>query len=163
MIKSFRDADKKIAALCLMALTVLVVAQVVMRVFFLAPLIGAEELVRYFLICVVLIGAPFAARNGGHIRMEEFQMWLPFPLRLAVRFLVFFSAVIAFGIIAYGSVLTLFQNLHNRTATLSMPFPIFILPTVLGFILLTVEYGVLFREFVRKPDISRKKSEQPGG
>lgn len=155
--KSCRNLDRAVATLCLVSLTVLVVAQVVMRVFFLAPLIGAEEFVRYLLICVVFIGAPYAARNGGHIRMEEIQMWFPVRLRIALRFLVLLSAVIIFGIISYASVLTMMQNLKNRTATLSMPFWIFIMPTVLGFILLTVEYAVLFIGFIKAPDVSGNK------
>lgn len=158
MSTRIRNTDMYIATLCLVSLTLLVVAQVVMRVFFLAPLIGAEELVRYLLICVVFIGAPYAARNGGHIRMEEIQMWLPFRIRYALRFLAFFSAVIAFGIVSYASILTLLKNLNNRTATLSMPFWIFIFPTVLGFILLTVEYTVLFIGFLKKPDIQAKQA-----
>ena len=46
---------------------------------------------------------------------------------------------------------TLLENLRNRTATLSMPFPLFILPTVLGFVLLTLEYGILFISFLKNP------------
>ena len=153
-----RNLDRNITAVIFVALMVLVVIQIIMRVIFLAPLVGAEELVRYFLICIIFIGAPFAARNGGHIRMEEFQAMLPKPLRRVVRFLSFLSAVVVFGIVSYSSVLTLFQNINNRTATLSMPFWIFILPTVFGFLLLTMEYGILFAEFLRNPDGERKEA-----
>jgi TRAP-type C4-dicarboxylate transport system permease small subunit len=89
--------------------------------------------------------------------MEEIQMWLPFRIRYAIRLLAFLGAVVAFGIVSYASILTLMQNLNNRTATLSMPFYIFIFPTVLGFILLTMEYAILFFGFLKKPDIQEKK------
>ncbi|ORC37786.1 hypothetical protein B4O97_01935 [Marispirochaeta aestuarii] len=159
-MKAFiRNLDKYLGTFFLASLILLVIAQIVMRVVFLAPLKGAEELVRYFLICVVFFGAPYAAREGGHIRMEELQTWFPFWLRYPVRLLSFLSAAVVFGIVAYGSVLTLMQNLANRTATLSIPFPIFIMPTVLGFILLTVAYTRMFIRFLRHPDVPWSKNK----
>jgi TRAP-type C4-dicarboxylate transport system permease small subunit len=154
-----RNADKYLATFFLAVLILIVMAQIVMRVVFLAPLKGAEELVRYFLICVVFLGAPYAARNGGHIRMEEIQMWFPHWIRYPIRLLAFIGAMVAFGIVAYASVLTMMENLANRTATLSIPFPIFILPTVLGFTLLTVEYALKLFRFLKKSDIPRDKKQ----
>ncbi|MCX7787639.1 MAG: TRAP transporter small permease [Spirochaetes bacterium] len=146
-----REFDRYLSTSILGALILLVALQVVMRVIFLSPLIGAEELARYFLICVVFLGAPFAARTGGHIRMEELLQRFPLKLRTGISFLICLSAVLVFGIVSVGSVITLLRNLQNRTATLSIPFPIFIAPTVLGFVLLTFEYTrTLFDTYIRK-------------
>ena len=38
---------------------------------------GAEELARYFLICLSFIGASYVTHEGGQIRMEEFQVLIP--------------------------------------------------------------------------------------
>ena len=141
-----REFDRYASTIILGVLITLVALQVVMRVVFLSPLIGAEELARYFLICVVFIGAPFAARTGGHIRMEELIQILPEKIRRLIYIFIHLSAVFVFAIVTVGSVITLMNNLRNRTATLSIPFPIFIFPTVLGFLLLTYEYSrILFR------------------
>jgi TRAP-type C4-dicarboxylate transport system permease small subunit len=147
--RGLRNLDRDICAVIFAAMMVLVVIQIVMRVVFLAPVVGAEELVRYFLICIIFLGAPYAARNGGHIRMEEFQSMLPKPLRSAVRFLSLFFSVAVFGVISFAALLSLAQNLKNSTATLSMPYWLFILPTVLGFVLLTVEYALIFAGSLR--------------
>ncbi len=146
-----RELDRYLSTIILGVLILLVALQVVMRVVFLSPLIGAEELARYFLICVVFLGAPFAARTGGHIRMEELLQRFPTKIRFAISFLIGLSAILVFGIVSVGSVITLFRNLQNRTATLSIPFPIFIAPTVLGFVLLTYEYTrTLIESYKRK-------------
>ncbi|MFQ3621504.1 MAG: TRAP transporter small permease [Spirochaetales bacterium] len=141
MQNKFHEIDQFISTVILGVLIVLVALQVIMRVIFLSPLVGAEELARYFLICVVFLGAPFAARSGGHIRMEEILQKLPIKIRILITILIHLTATIVFGVVATGSVITMLNNLKNRTATLSIPFPIFILPTVIGFILLTYEYG----------------------
>jgi len=148
--KGFRNIDRDVSALIFAALMILVIIQVTMRVVFLAPVVGAEELVRYFLICIIFLGAPYAARNGGHIRMEEFQNMMPAPVRSAVRFLSHLRAILVFAIVSFSALLTLVNNMNNKTATLSMPFWLFILPTLVGFVLLTVEYALILAAFLRR-------------
>ena len=55
--------------LALLILTPLL--QIVMRGVFNVPLAGAEELAKFFLICLVLVGASCVSAQGGQIRMEE--------------------------------------------------------------------------------------------
>lgn len=148
--KGFRNIDRDVSALIFAALMILVIIQVTMRVVFLAPVVGAEELVRYFLICIIFLGAPYAARNGGHIRMEEFQNMMPAPVRSAVRFLSHLGSILVFAIVSFSALLTLVNNMNNKTATLSMPFWLFILPTLVGFVLLTVEYALILAAFLRR-------------
>ena len=42
-----------------------------------ADVSGAEELARYFLICLTFLGVVVGDLEGGQIRMEEFQALLP--------------------------------------------------------------------------------------
>jgi TRAP-type C4-dicarboxylate transport system permease small subunit len=160
LVKSVRNFDCIGAVTCLSLLVILVTAQVLMRVIFLAPLIGAEELARYLLICVVFLGASFSERAGGQIRMEELLNLLPKSLKLFLQILIQSSAIIVFFIVSVGSIITLIENLKNRTATLSIPFPIFILPTVIGFCLLTLEYGKSLVRLVKS--LSTPKDSQKG-
>ena len=147
-----RNTDRNMATIALGILVILVFAQVIMRVVFLAPLVGAEEFVRYLLIWLVFIGMPYTTRYGDQIKMEELQSFMPKWIRYPVRFLSITSAIITFGIVAVASIVTTLNNLQNRTATLSIPFLIFFLPTVLGFILVTIESTVRWMNFWKNPD-----------
>jgi len=60
-------------------------AQVAMRGIFNVPMSGAEELARYFLICLTFIAAAYVTEQGGQIRMEEFQGLLPPRARWVCR------------------------------------------------------------------------------
>ncbi len=156
-----RSADRDIATFSLVVMILLVAAQVIMRVVFLAPLVGAEELVRYLLIAVVFIGAPYATRSGGQIRMEELQGAMPKWLQYAIRFLAFTSGVVVFGAIAGATIITTLGNLKNRTATLSIPFWVFFLPMILGFVWMTFESLVLWVHFWKHPDYVDIETEEP--
>jgi len=148
MRMQLRNLDRTLATLCLALLTVIVLIQVVMRELFYAPLVGAEELVRYLLICVIFFGSPYAARIGGHIAMVEFLLKFPKSLRTPLQFLSLASTFAVFAIIFVSAFFTFTANMGNRTATLSIPFWIFIAPAIIGFFLLAVEYAILIKKFV---------------
>ena len=85
---------------------------------------GAEELARYFLICLSFLAASYVTRDGGQICMEEVQAFLPDRIRWWTQMLVEFSGVVFFAAIGISAVITISRNLDNQTATLEMPFPI---------------------------------------
>ncbi|MEY4711990.1 MAG: hypothetical protein RIS88_1440 [Pseudomonadota bacterium] len=139
-MKALRRA---IVVLCLALLAALIVTpslQIVMRGIFNVPMAGAEELARYFLIALTLLGAAYVTHGGGQIRMEEFQAMLPARGRFALQILIDVCAVAMFGLITAASVTSIFQNLGNQTATLEMPYWLFMAPLALGMALLTLEY-----------------------
>jgi len=59
-----RNMDKYIASIILFSMVGMVILQVTMRTVFSLPMIGPEELGRYFNICIVFLAAPYAARCG---------------------------------------------------------------------------------------------------
>ena len=61
----------------LVAMVSLPFMQVVMREIFSAPIVGAEELARFMLICTVFIALPYVVSSGANIRMEEFLALFP--------------------------------------------------------------------------------------
>ena len=130
-----------IALLALLILTPL--AQIVMRGIFNIPMAGAEELARYFLICLCFIAASYVTADGGRIRMEEFQVLLPPRPRWMLQLLVEAAGVVMFAILLVAALTTIRRNLDNQTATLEMPFWIFMGPLALGSLLLCVESLVL--------------------
>jgi TRAP-type C4-dicarboxylate transport system permease small subunit len=128
------------ASLALLALLVLTpLAQIVMRGAFSLPLSGAEELTRYFLIAFTFIAAAYVSEQGGQIRMEEFQAWLPPTPRWRLQLLIEASGAALFAVLFVASAVTVSKNLDNQTATLELPFPILFAPILIGSALLCLE------------------------
>lgn len=124
-------------------------AQVVMRGVFNIPMSGAEELARYFLICLSFLAASFVTREGGQICMEEVQSFLPERIRWWTQMVVELSGVIFFTTIGISALVTISRNLDNQTATLEMPFPIFMAPLALGMFLLAIETSMVLLHLIQ--------------
>jgi TRAP-type C4-dicarboxylate transport system permease small subunit len=123
----------------LAALVVTPLAQITMRGVFNVPLAGAEELAKYFLICLTFLAASYVTREGGQIRMEEFQFLLPPKPRWILQLAIEVSGVAVFGVLFVASVVTVTRNLNSVTPVLEIPFLLFFAPLVLGSLLLVVE------------------------
>ncbi|HEU0259780.1 MAG TPA: TRAP transporter small permease [Burkholderiales bacterium] len=123
----------------LAALIVTPLAQITMRGVFNVPLAGAEELAKYFLICLTFIAAPYVTREGGQIRMEELQARLPRRPRWVLQMLIEISGVAVFGVLFVASAVTVSRNMNSVTPVLEMPFWMFFAPLVIGSLLLVIE------------------------
>jgi TRAP-type C4-dicarboxylate transport system permease small subunit len=139
-----RAAVRWISLLLLALLVATPLAQVVMRGVFNVPMSGAEELARYFLICLTFIAASYVTQQGGQIRMEEFQGLLPPRLRWLLQLLIELAGILMFAVLMVAAVLTIADNLKNQTATLEMPFWLFMAPLAVGSALLVVETAAMF-------------------
>lgn len=145
-----RKAVRFICLILLAALIVTPLLQIVMRGIFNVPMSGAEELARYFLICLSFVGASYVTREGGQIRMEEFQVLIPPMPRWLLQMVIELSAAVIFAVFFVASVVTISNNLRNQTATLEMPFWLFMGPLALGSLLLIVESLALFVHTLRR-------------
>ncbi len=125
-----------LSAALLFALIAMPFAQIIMRGVFNVPMAGAEELTRYFLICLTFMAGALVTIEGGQIRMEEFQAMLPERLRYPLQMALEASGVAVFGYMAYAGIVTIGNNMRNQTATLEMPFWLFMAPLALGMALL---------------------------
>lgn len=114
-------------------------AQIVLRSIFNVPMSGAEEMTRYFLICAVFLAAPLVTFEGGQIGMEELQAKIPPRPRWWLQLAIEVAGIAFFGFVAVAAVLTIGNNLRNQTATLEMPFWLFMAPLAVGMALLAVE------------------------
>jgi TRAP-type C4-dicarboxylate transport system permease small subunit len=114
-------------------------AQIVMRSVFNVPMSGAEELTRYFLICAVFLAAPLVTLDGAQIGMEEFQALIPPRPRWWLQLAIEVAGIVFFAFVAVAAVVTIRNNLRNQTATLEMPFWLFMAPLAIGMALLAVE------------------------
>ena len=138
-MRFIRSAVRRASFVLLVALVVTPLAQITMRGVFNVPLAGAEELAKYFLICLTFVAASYVTHEGGQIRMEEFQFLLPPKPRWILQLAIEASGVAVFGVLFVASVVTVTRNLNSVTPVLEIPFLLFFAPLVLGSLLLVVE------------------------
>jgi TRAP-type C4-dicarboxylate transport system permease small subunit len=134
-----RKAVRRTSLVLLAALVVTPLAQITMRGVFNVPLAGAEELAKYFLICLTFLAASYVTQQGGQIRMEEFQFLLPPKPRWILQLAIEVSGVAVFGVLFVASVVTVTRNLNSVTPVLEIPFLLFFAPLAVGSLLLVVE------------------------
>ena len=144
LLGAVRGAVRRASLLLLGALIVTPLAQITMRGVFNVPMAGAEELARYFLICLTFLAASYVTQQGGQIRMEEFQGLLPPRPRWVLQLLIELSGVALFAVMLAASLITIARNLNNQTPIIEMPFWLFMAPLALGSALLVVETLVMF-------------------
>lgn len=117
----------------LAALIAVPVIQVVLRGVFVLPFVGAEELTRFLLICVVFLAYPLVVEAGENIVMGEIKALLPQRLQRIVNLAISLTALGICAFIAYATWANISANLNNATPTLGIPFWIFLAATFFGF------------------------------
>jgi TRAP-type C4-dicarboxylate transport system permease small subunit len=131
-----RTAERILTAFVVIIMAGLVLvptAQVIMRGVFVLPFIGAEELTRFLLICLVFCAYPLVVEHGENIVMGEFKAAMPRRLRAVVNWTISLAAVGTTGFLAWVVATNISRNLSNSTPTLSIPFWIFLSATLFGF------------------------------
>jgi len=136
--------------LMLVAMVALPFIQVVAREIFSSPIVGAEELARFMLICTVFIALPYVVSAGANIRMEEFLGFLPAGLRRIVQLVIAATAVAAFAVAAASSIMAIRSNFDNATPTLGIPYWIFLGAAFTGLTMTTLECAVQFVKALRR-------------
>lgn len=134
-----RTAVRWISLALLAALVITPLAQITMRGIFNVPMAGAEELARYFLICLSFIAASYVTEQGGQIRMEEFQGLVSPKPRWLLQLLIELSGAVFFAVLFVAAIVTTRNNLQNQTAVMELPFWLFMAPLAIGSLLLVVE------------------------
>jgi TRAP-type C4-dicarboxylate transport system permease small subunit len=137
-----------LALLALLVITPLV--QIAMRGMFNVPMSSAEELARYFMICLTFLASSYVTLEGGQIRMEEFQGLLPPRPRWYLQMAIEVAGVAMFAVIFVAAAITIGNNLQNKTPTLEMPFWLFMGPLLLGSLLLMIETAAMFLHTLRR-------------
>jgi TRAP-type C4-dicarboxylate transport system permease small subunit len=120
-------------AIIMIGLILVPITQVVMRGIFGLPFIGAEELTRFLLICLIFCAYPLVVEAGENIVMGEFKAAMPRRLRGIVNVTISISAIAVTLLLAYVTATNISKNLNNATPTLGIPFVIFLGATLFGF------------------------------
>jgi TRAP-type C4-dicarboxylate transport system permease small subunit len=115
------------------------VLQVSLRAFTSVSFIGAGELTRFMLICVVFLALPYTVASGASIRMEELTANLPRRLQCCLRIVITLTAALAFAFAAYSVALATYRNLNNSTPTLGIPYWVFFSAAFVGLLFAAIE------------------------
>ena len=102
-----RVAERILTAFVVVIMAGLIIvpmAQVVMRGVFTLPFIGAEELTRFLLICLVFCAYPLVVEHGENIVMGEFKAAMPRRLRAAINLIISVLAIAVTAFIAYVTI-----------------------------------------------------------
>ena len=158
VLEAARTAVRWTSVALLASMIVTPLLQIVMRGVFNLPFSGAEELTRYFLICLVFIGSSWVTQQGGQIRMEEFQALVPPQPRWLLQLAIDVSGIVLFAIVLAAGLSTIRNNLNNQTATLEMPFWLFMGPLVIGSLMLVIKTTVVFVNTYRRHRPEEKKT-----
>ena len=98
------------------------------------PFIGAEELTRFFLICMVFLSYPLVVANRENIAMGELKALFPERIRNTLEVFIHSCSVLLTGFSAYAAWHTIARNLKGATPTLAIPFWVFLSCTFLAFL-----------------------------
>ena len=141
-----------LGVLLLVVMIAMPAVQVVLREFLRAPFVGAEELTRFMLICVVFVTLPFVVSSGASIRMEEILQGFPTRLRHGLRIAIAGTAALAFATASYSVGIATLSNLHNATPTLGIPYWVFFSAAFLGLLIAAIECAIQLVKIIRGRD-----------
>lgn len=140
------NLDMYFGILFLYSLIALIVIDVSIKALSLQPFIGTIEVVRCCLIWSVFISLRYTTKEGGHIRMDDILSRFPRKVRAVFELIWHVAAVGVFGVISVSAVIATIRNRYGATESLGIPFWIFFLPTIVGFVLVTLQsLGILIR------------------
>jgi TRAP-type C4-dicarboxylate transport system permease small subunit len=134
--------------------------QVVLREVLSLPFIGAEELTRFMLICVVFVTLPYVVVSGANIRLEEGLHLLPRPLQRVIQMAIAASGALTFGVAAAAIAVATLRNLQNATPTLGIPYWVFFSAAFVGFVVTAIEFALqLWKVATGRPPFVRFADE----
>lgn len=141
-VEPLRRNLRRFGLLLLFVMILMPALQVFLRTIVGTPFIGAEELARFMLICVVFVTLPYVVSSGASIRMEELISSLPRDVQWPLRVAIALTPTVAFGIAAYSVAVATLRNLQNATPSLGIPYWVFFSAAFIGLLVSALESGV---------------------
>lgn len=108
-----------LAGVCVLAILVIVCAEVALRQFKHSMLV-TDEIAGYLNAALVFLGLAYTLKNGGFIRVEVVYDAMPSALRQAARWLFTFVATVFVGLILYYAVEHVSYSFEQDTRAISV-------------------------------------------
>ncbi len=142
-------ANRAVIVALTAAMAVLVILNVVMRYVFNASIVWAEELARYMMVWVGLLGSGLVLRLGAHVAVDVFQDMVPRPLAQAMRAAVLATLAITFITMAWLGVRYVIFAWGQETPVLNWNFGLIYLAIPVGALLMLFYLVRIAVAFVR--------------
>lgn len=115
--------------------------------------IGAGELTRFMLICVVFVTLPYVISSGASIRIEDLSAGLPAGVQRTIRIVIPATGVLAFGFASFSVAVAVLRNLNNATPTLGIPYWVFFSAAFVGLLMAAVECAIQVAKALQDRDL----------
>ncbi len=145
MVRFIHKLEENIVALLLVAMTLLVFLEVVMRFGFNSGLIWIQEATLYTSAWFVLFGASYGVRIGAHIGVDVVVKLLPEPMRRVAGLIAIALCFVYCGLFLMGSwdYLQLMHMIGIEMEDLPIPKWLAMIIMPVGFVLLVIRFAEL--------------------
>ncbi len=145
MLRLIHKLEENIVALLLVAMTLLVFLEVVMRFGFNSGLIWIQEATLYTSAWFVLFGASYGVRIGAHIGVDVAVKLLPEPMRRVAGLIAISLCFVYCGLFLMGSwdYLQLMHMINIEMEDLPIPKWMAMMIMPVGFVLLVIRFAEL--------------------
>lgn len=136
--------DAVLAAVCLSAMIILVLVQIVLRNVFQTGIEGTDVLVRHLVLWVVFLGAGMAAREGLHIHIDVLPRFLPVRFRPVAEGLVLLFSLGVLAVLCFAGVRFVTMEYEGGMKLPGLDVPVWPAETIipLGYALIAVHLAV---------------------
>jgi TRAP-type transport system small permease protein len=142
-------ANRAVIVALTAAMAVLVILNVVMRYVFNASIVWAEELSRYMMVWVGLLGSGLVLRLGAHVAVDVFQDMVPRPLAQAMRTAVWATLAATFIVMTWLGARYVHFAWGQETPVLNWNFGLIYLAIPVGALLMLYYLVRMAPAFVR--------------
>jgi TRAP-type C4-dicarboxylate transport system permease small subunit len=125
--------------------------------------IGAGELTRFMLICVVFVTLPYVISSGASIRIEDLTKGLPGSIHRLLAIVIPATGALGFGFASYSVAVAVLRNLNNATPSLGIPYWVFFSAAFVGLLIAAVECAIQVAKALegRDPYVSFREEQPP--
>ncbi|MFH1491627.1 MAG: TRAP transporter small permease [Pseudomonadota bacterium] len=155
-------ASGYVSALAILAATLIIVEQVIVRYVLRSPTIWQVEIAVYLLIAATFLGAPYGLKQNAHINIDMFT--IRFPQRVQDRLSIvtsFLALLFCIFLAGRGCIMwwEAFEGGWKSSSLLSVPliYPYALLP--LGMILTSLQYIIQLMDLIRKGKAKKQPAE----
>jgi tripartite ATP-independent transporter DctM subunit len=117
-----------VGVVLLMGMTLIVVMDVFLRIFFSSPIIGSYELVQFLMVVLIFLALPYTTYEDAHINVSIVTSKLPQRLRLLTECVMLLYSLSLFALITMKNIVRVGEmwKVHETSYMLSIPlFPFY--------------------------------------
>ncbi len=142
-MKTLRNAETGVIGISILIMSLLAFVQVLTRYVFKYPLPWIEELTRYIMIWMVLIGAATAVASKAHLAVEVMEIFLPpSGLRILNIFTMGLTVILGAVLVVVSTRFSLDQiDIQQLSPAMQIPMAYVTAALAVGSLLITIHAG----------------------